>query len=109
MSPTETNSGKTTGIVAYLTLVGCLIAITMNLEPKHEFARFHIRQAFGIHLTFHALAIFFAYANIPFAWVGLYVFYLVLWGYGFWGAIHVEKKLIPVMGAYFQKWFTFIQ
>ena len=103
------NAGKTTAIVAYLTMIGCLIAITMNLEPKHDFARFHTRQAFGIHLTFHALAIFFNYTNIPFAWIGLYVFYLILWGYGFWAAINDKKQTIPVLGNYFQQWFTFIQ
>lgn len=104
----EVSAGKTAATVAYLTIVGCLIAITMNLEPKNGFARFHIRQAFGTHLTFHALAIFFNYTNIPFAWVGLYVFYLVLWGYGFWGAINGTKNPVPVLGNYFQKWFTFI-
>ena len=109
MNHDEVNKGKTTAIVSYLTIVGCLIAITMNLEPKNAFARFHIRQAFGIHITFHALAIFFAYANIPYAWLGLYIFYLVLWGYGFWSAINGKKDLIPVLGKYFQQWFTFIQ
>ena len=104
----EVEAGKTTAVVAYLTIVGCLIAITMNLEPKNGFARFHIRQAFGIHLAFHALAIFFNYSDIAFAWVGLYVFYIILWGYGFWGAINGNKTSIPVLGDYFQKWFTFI-
>lgn len=109
MNTTEVEAGKTAAIVSYLTIVGCIIAIFMNLEPKNSFSRFHIRQAFGIHLTFHALAIFFNYSNIPFAWAGLYVFYLILWGYGFWAAINGNKKLIPVLGTYFQKWFTFIQ
>lgn len=104
----EIENGKNTALVAYLTIVGCLIAITMNMEPKNVFARFHIRQAFGVHLTFHALAIFFNFSNIPYAWVGLYIFYLILWGYGFWAAINGDKKLVPVLGSYFQKWFTFI-
>ena len=47
-------AGKTTAIVAYLTIIGAIIAITMNNEPKHEFARVHTRQAFGLHLMFHA-------------------------------------------------------
>jgi len=102
-------AGKTTAIISYLTIVGCLIAITMNLEPKNTFARFHIRQAFGIHLSFHALAIVFNYSDFLYAWVGLYVFYLILWGYGFIGAISEKKSLMPLVGTFFQKWFTFIQ
>ena len=35
MKDDEKVAGKTTAIVAYLTLIGALIAITMNNEPKH--------------------------------------------------------------------------
>ena len=49
--------GKTIAIVAYLTMLGALIAITMNAEPKYEFARFHTRQAFGLHLGFLGFAL----------------------------------------------------
>lgn len=104
----EIQTGKTTAIVAYITIVGCLIAITMNLEPKNAFARFHIRQAFGIHLLFHALAILFTYSgNIDLSFVA-YTLYLILWTYGFIQALSGKTKPLPVLGAYFQKWFTFI-
>lgn len=104
----ETNPGKTTAIVAYITIVGCLIAITMNLEPKNAFARFHIRQAFGIHLLFHVLAIALTYSGIvQFAFL-VYILYLVIWMYGFLQALNGKTKPLPVVGEYFQKWFTFI-
>ncbi len=104
----ETNPGKTTAIVAYITIVGCLIAITMNLEPKNAFARFHIRQAFGIHLLFHVLAIALTYSGIvQFAFL-VYILYLVIWVYGFLQALNGKTKPLPVIGEYFQKWFTFI-
>lgn len=104
----ETNPGKTTAIVAYITIVGCLIAITMNLEPKNAFARFHIRQAFGIHLLFHVLAIALTYSGIvQFAFL-VYILYLVIWVYGFLQALNGKTKPLPVVGEYFQKWFTFI-
>ena len=54
----ETTPGKTTAIVAYFTLIGSLIALSMNNDPKHEFARFHTRQAFGLHIMFLGLALF---------------------------------------------------
>ncbi|WP_422079896.1 hypothetical protein [Ulvibacterium sp.] len=104
----ETNEGKTTAIVAYLTMVGALIAITMNVEPKNSFARFHTRQAFGLHLCFLGFALFLSVWFNPYAWYGLYISYLALWFYGFLGALKGEEKTIPILGLYFQKWFTFI-
>ncbi len=101
--------GRTTAIVAYLTIVGCLIAITMNLEPKNPFARFHIRQAFGIHLFFHALAIALTYLQITYVSLLLYLLYLLLWGFGFLNAINGKTNPLPVLGNHFQKWFTFIK
>jgi uncharacterized membrane protein len=100
--------GKTTAIVAYLTMVGALIAISMNSDPKNEFARFHTRQAFGLHLVFLSFAIFLSNWYNEYAWYGLYVFYIVLWFYGFLGALNNKKQEVPLLGAYFQKWFTFI-
>ncbi len=101
--------GKTTAIVAYLTIVGALIAISMNAEPKHEFARFHTRQAFGLHLIFIGCALFLSAWFNEYAWYALYVFYIVLWFYGFISAINNKQQEVPILGGYFQKWFTFIQ
>ncbi|MGB5819997.1 MAG: hypothetical protein WBG90_10985 [Saonia sp.] len=105
----EVKEGKTTAVIAYLTLVGALIAITMNMEPKNAFARFHTRQAFGLHLVFLAFALFLSQWFNKYAWIGLYVFYFVLWFYGFIGALNNKKQSVPLLGGYFQKWFTFIQ
>lgn len=104
----EAETGKTTAIVAYITIVGCLIALTMNLEPKNAFARFHIRQAFGIHILFHALAIILTYTGIVYLALPIYILYFVLWIFGFLQALNGKTKPLPVLGAYFQKWFTFI-
>lgn len=101
--------GKNTAIIAYLTLIGALIAITMNAEPKHDFARFHTRQAFGIHLLFHAFALFSSVWYNQYGLYGLYICYLALWFYGFLAALGNKKQLVPILGSYFQKWFIFIQ
>ena len=100
--------GKTTAIVASLTIIGAFIAITMNMEPKNEFARFHTRQAFGLHLMFHGFALFSSVWFNEYALFGLYLCYFILWIYGFLGALNEKKQLIPAIGPYFQKWFTFI-
>lgn len=102
------NERRTTAIIAYITMIGCIIAITMNMEPKHSFARFHIRQAFGIHLLFHAFAIMSSVAFNIYAVYGLYLCYIILFTYGFLGALNNKRQEIPFLGPYFQKWFTFI-
>ncbi|MFS4469172.1 hypothetical protein [Maribacter sp. 2210JD10-5] len=101
--------GKTTAIIAYLTIVGALIAISMNAEPKHEFARFHNRQAFGLHLLFIAFGILSSNYGNAYSAMGLFLCYSILWGYGFIGALSLKKHSIPFLGNHFQKWFTFIQ
>ena len=101
--------GKTTAIIGYITIFGALIAITMNIEPKNEFARFHIRQAFGLHLIFHSFALLSSVAYNEYALYGLYLSYSILWVYGFVGALNEKKRSVPAIGPYFQKWFTFIQ
>lgn len=101
--------GRTVAIIAYLTIVGCLIAITMNMEPKNPFSRFHIRQAFGIHILYHALAIALSNLELPWASIGLFFGYLLIWGFGFINAMNGKTKPLPILGDQFQKWFRFIQ
>lgn len=101
--------GKTTAVVAYFTIVGALIAFSMNAEPKNEFARFHTRQAFGLHLMFIGFAILSNTWGNLYSFFGLLACYFILWTYGFIGALSEKRQSVPVLGPYFQKWFTFIQ
>jgi len=104
-----TKEGKTTAITAYFTIVGALIALSMNLEPKNEFARFHTRQAFGLHLLFIAFGILSSLYGNLYSASGLLLSYSILWFYGFLGALNEKYQSVPILGPYFQKWFTFIQ
>lgn len=100
--------GKSTAIATHFTIVGCLIAITINIEPKHPFARFYIRQTLGLHLGFHGFALFFSYTQWPYAWEILCITGLFLWAYSFWHALNNKQEPIPIVGKYFQQWFTFV-
>ena len=100
--------GRTTAAIAYLTIVGSLIAMSMNMEPKNAFARFHIRQAFGIHLLYHGLAIVLTFTGIVQTSLWLFVLYIIAAAYGLMGALNLKKQYLPGIGPYFQKWFTFI-
>ncbi|MDA8686197.1 hypothetical protein N9L94_04190 [Robiginitalea sp.] len=102
-------AARTVSVMAYFTLVGALIAIMMNAEPKHPLGRFHCRQAFGLHISFLGFALFLSTSFSIYAWFGLYALYLLMWIYGFLGALQSKERLVPLVGEYFQKWFTFIR
>lgn len=46
-----TDDGKTIAIIAYITLIGFVIALVMNNDKKLPLATFHIRQTLGLMLT----------------------------------------------------------
>ncbi|ESU28443.1 hypothetical protein FLJC2902T_18060 [Flavobacterium limnosediminis JC2902] len=105
MENNSVQEGKTTAIISYFTILGSIIAIFMNLEPKNSFAGFHIRQAFGLNITFYILGYFIGYFDSWFVSIPFYVFFAVLFIYGFIGAVQGEMRLIPLVGEHFQKWF----
>lgn len=79
---------KTTGIVAYLTWIGWLIAL---LAGDKEGAKFHVNQALVIML-FSLLSV------IPcVGWIWG-IFMIVCWFIGFIAAINEEEKPIPLLG-----------
>lgn len=49
------NEGKNIAIIAYITLIGLIIAFVMNTDKKNEFAKYHITQSLGLALTGLAL------------------------------------------------------
>lgn len=105
---TLTENGKTPAIVAYLTIIGTIIAYFMNNENKNSFASFHIRQALGIHITYFLLG---ALVSIFDSWMisySFWIFIIILWGYGLITAIRGEQKEVPLLGIQFQKWFSTI-
>ena len=96
--------GKNAAIVSYITIIGTLIAFSMNMEAKNEFAAFHIRQAFGLWISFFALGFLIGHANSIYATMGLYIFFIILLLYGFTGALSGKKQMVPLLGKLFQKW-----
>jgi uncharacterized membrane protein len=102
---TEINKGKNVAIISYITLIGTIVAILMNSEDKSEFARFHIRQALGIFLTFFLLGYFIGYFDSWMITSAFWVFIFVLWLFGFIGALNGESKEMPIVGPFFQKIF----
>ena len=105
---TSVETGKTAAIVAYLTIVGTIIAYFMNNDTKNPFASFHIRQGLGIHITFYLLG---AFVSIFDSWMitgSFWIFIIVLWGYGIINALQGETNPVPILGTKFQTWFSTI-
>lgn len=96
---------KNAAIVAYLTIIGAVIAIFMNSENKSTFASFHIRQAMGIFLTFFALGYPIGYFDSWMISSAFYIFFFILWIYGFMGALNGEEKKVPLVGDFYQNLF----
>lgn len=104
----EANDGKAAAIVAYLTIIGTIIAYFMNNDSKNRFASFHIRQALGIHITFYLLGVIVSWFNSWLISTPFYLFIIVLWGYGILAAIQGERNEVPLLGRQFQNWFSTI-
>lgn len=98
------NEGKTLAIVCYLTFVGTLIAIFLNVEKKNPFTSFHIRQMIGLIIMLIVSNIVEKYIN---SWLGtvLWLITFASWLYSLIYAIKGETKLIPYIGEKFQQWF----
>jgi uncharacterized membrane protein len=101
----EIKDAKTTAIIAYMTIIGTVIAIFMNQENKNEFTSFHIRQALGIFISFFLLGYFISYFDSWMVSGAFYLFYFILWIYGFTGTLQGELRVVPLVGEYFQNWF----
>ncbi|MBF6608765.1 MAG: hypothetical protein ITG00_08515 [Flavobacterium sp.] len=101
----DIEQGKTAAITGYILVVGVLIAMSMNSDPKSNFASFHIRQALGLSLTFISLGLIISNFDSMALSVSMWIFISVLWMYGLFSAIKGETQPVPLLGDYFQKWF----
>ncbi|MEW7280244.1 hypothetical protein ABW636_16760 [Aquimarina sp. 2201CG1-2-11] len=101
--------GKTAAIVAYITIIGTIIAFFMNQDSKNQFASFHIRQALGSWLSFYIITAFTNIFNSIMIHFSFYIFCIVLIVFGLILAIKEEEKTVPILGPHFQKWFNFIK
>ena len=84
---------NTPAIVAYITIIGSIVALLMNNEEKKtEFNSFHIRQGLGINLSFHLFSYFIGYFD---SWAVSMAYYILILGMlviGFIGAVNHEKN-----------------
>jgi len=103
--PTITE-GKNIAIIAYITIIGLIIAFVMNNTTKNKFASFHIKQSLGVAVTALALSLI---NIIPvLGWIISFLgFFLILflWVSGLINAVNNKEKPVPILGEKFEKWF----
>ncbi|MVZ61722.1 hypothetical protein GQF63_06805 [Sphingobacterium humi] len=101
------NDGKNIAIIAYLTIIGLIIAFVLNNEKKNDFASFHIRQSLGIMLMMFAVSIvsYLPYIGGIIAIAG-FIFGVILWIMGIMNAVNGNKKPVPVVGERFSELFA---
>ena len=102
----QTTSNKNIAIIAYITIIGLIIAFIMNNDKKDKFASYHIKPSVGLAIPALALA---AINIIPIlGWIisfaGFFVI-LFLWIMGLLNAINNKTKPVPLLGVKFEEWF----
>lgn len=90
---------STVAIVAYLTLIGFVVALIIHGNKKTALGSYHLRQMLGLILF--SIPVF--VPVIGWLW-GLFMF--VIWLMSFINAINGQMKPAPLFGHLFEKWFA---
>ena len=96
---------KIIAIISYLTLIGWVVALLMNNNPKSVLASFHIRQSLGLMLVFAAANVA---MMLPIGWIiaiPVILAAFIAWVIGIVAALNGEMRTIPYLGESFQEWF----
>ncbi len=99
--------GKNIAVIAYITFIGTIIAYILNIDNKHDFANFHIKNMFGLILLLFISQVTQASVNLLFG-EALFVIAFFLWAYSIIMAITNQKKGVPLLDKKFQEWFKFL-
>lgn len=100
-------AGKTTALIAYAPFVGFLIAYFINRDEQYEFARWHVKNMFGLTLFFIVSLVIQSQIDVTTGDI-LWLCSCLLWLFCWTMAIFNKKIGIPFLSEKFQKWFTFL-
>lgn len=101
---------KTIAILAYVTLIGLIVAFVMNNDKKQQFASYHIRQSLGLCVTGLTLGVI---GVIPIlGWIinilGIFVL-LYMWIMALMNALNGKESPAPILGKKYEVWFAGVQ
>lgn len=98
--------GKNIAVIAYITIIGLIVAFIMNNDKKLPFASYHIRQVIGLALTGLALGVVNVIPII--GWIISFLGWFVLvymWVMGLISAMNGKEKPLPLLGKKYEEWF----
>ena len=118
--PMTSDEDKTVAILAYITLIGFIIAIVQHSSNKTKLGAYHLRQAVGFMITGIAMSIILVLIALPMLsmrtsvadyamfiylisfviWIGLFVCLII----SIINAASGRLKPAPIFGRLFEKW-----
>jgi len=85
------------------------VAVILNHNKGNTFAPFHIRQMFGIGIIAIIISVFSRLVPNGYIALGIITLMVLMALLGLVSALRHQKDELPVIGKYFQQWFTFIK
>ena len=106
-TPAAATEDRTVAILAYITIIGFIIAIVMHSSKKTALGAYHLRQCLGLFITWLVGSVLMVipvlgWIIFPLVMIGGFV----LWIMGLIAAINGQQKPMPVAGEYYLKWFA---
>lgn len=103
------SEGKAIAIIAYLTIIGFIVAYLLNNDKRNSYAAYHIRQGLGVGLTSIVAGMI---GVVPFlGWIAalaVIVLYVIMLITGIITAANGQEKPVMFMGKKFEEWFRTI-
>ncbi len=119
----SSDGGQTVAFIAYLSLIGFIIALIQHSSNKTKLGAYHLRQVVGFMVTGVGLGILLFILSLPMfgmgyrgaasyavfigvvsfvVWVGLLISIII----SFINAISGKDKPAPIFGKLYEKWFA---
>lgn len=91
---------------AYMSIFGFIISYFLTKDRgETEFSKFHMRQALGVNLLFFAIGYTISSFDNWMISSSFFLFFFILWLFGFTTALSGKIIGIPLLGNIFQKLF----
>lgn len=95
--------GKTAAIWSYLSILGLLIAFSMNGESQNPYAKFHIRQSLGLQLSFILITLPLGYFDSWLISGPFLICFFALFIYALISSVQGSITPVPLVGKFYQK------
>lgn len=100
-------AGRNKAIITYISLIGLLIAMSMNSDLKEPFATKHIKNMFGLSIIWIVSQVITIYIN-PYVGDIIWGITLMCLIYSVIRAYQGKLPNIPFVSKSTERWFTFL-